>query len=230
MNDLKELQTRIEYTFKDESLLVNALTHRSYTSEAGKSYNTNNERLEFIGDAYLDAIIGWKLFTIMTEEQEGVLSKVRANVVREESLATVAGNIEIGKYIILGKGEEQGGGREKASILADAIEALIGAIYIDGGYEEAKRVTLDLFAENIRLAVMGKLYKDYKSELQERIQSVYKSEPIIYTIISEKGPDHDKSFTAQVEAMGRVLGTGMGKSKKEAEQKAAEDVIIKGEI
>jgi ribonuclease-3 len=230
LNDLKELQTRIEYTFKDESLLVNALTHRSYTSEAGKSYNTNNERLEFIGDAYLDAIIGWKLFTIMTEEQEGVLSKVRANVVREESLATVAGNIEIGKYIILGKGEEQGGGREKASILADAIEALIGAIYIDGGYEEAKRVTLDLFAENIRLAVMGKLYKDYKSELQERIQSVYKSEPIIYTIISEKGPDHDKSFTAQVEAMGRVLGTGMGKSKKEAEQKAAEDVIIKGEI
>ena len=170
IRDVNELLDKIGYRFNDESILRNALTHSSYSSEHKMEYSSNNERLEFIGDAFVDAAVGAEIFMIMKEEPEGVLSKNRADVVREESLADVARGIGLGDYIYMGKGEEATGGRNKNSILADCFEALIGAIILDGGYDAGKKVILDLLHEKIELAVAGKLRQDYKTMLQEKIQ------------------------------------------------------------
>ena len=170
MKDINELLKKIGYEFHDRSILTNALTHSSYSSEHKMDYASNNERLEFIGDAYVDAAVGAELFRIMESAPEGVLSKNRADVVREESLADAAREIDLGDYIYMGRGEESTGGRNKDSILADAFEALIGAIIIDGGYDAGKRVILDLLNEKIGLAVAGKLRQDYKTMLQEKLQ------------------------------------------------------------
>lgn len=217
----KELEKRIDYKFKNTQLLEIAVTHSSYASENGKSYRYNNERLEFIGDAYLDAIIGAKLYDILPDEREGVLSKDRANIVCEKSLAGIGRDIGLGRYIHLGKGEEAAGGDDKNSILADALEALIGAVIIDGGFDKGKKLVLELFSENIRLAVKGELYRDYKTELQENLQSIYHSIDIFYRLAGEEGPAHNKKFTVEVYAHDKLLGYGRGKSKREAEQEAA---------
>ena len=156
-------------------------------------YSENNERLEFIGDAYLDAIIGNKLYEVMPNQPEGVLSKTRANVVCERSLATIARNIGLGDFLFWER-EEMYGGREKDSILADAVEAIIGAIIRESGYDCADRVVLKLFEENILLALQGKLYHDYKTALQEKLQERYKNVRIQYESVSESGPDHRKVF------------------------------------
>lgn len=230
MSDFERIQETIGYNFEDKRLLENALTHSSYTAENDKSYRHNNERLEFIGDAFLDAIVGIKLFDIMPDATEGVLSKKRAHIVCERSLAELARSIKLGDSLLLGKGEELTGGRNKDSILADALEALIGAIVIDGGYDAARIVANDIFAEYTMLAIKNKLCKDYKTELQEWLQDKYKSVAIRYVPVSESGPDHEKSFTVAVEAAGKRLGEGTGKSKKEAEQNAAKAVISKEEI
>lgn len=227
--DLGGLEEKLGYAFRNQRLLVNALTHSSYASEKGRSYRENNERLEFIGDAYLDAIVGSKIYDIVPDKHEGFLSKTRAAVVCERSLAEIAREIGLGDYILLGHGEETGGGRDKDSILADGVEAIIGAIFKDGGYDSASSVVLDLFGDHIRLAIQGKLYKDYKTTLQEMLQEKYRNPEIQYVILEEKGPDHDKTFTAEVRVNGRAMGTGQGRSKKEAQQAAARQVILKGE-
>lgn len=219
------LQQRIGYAFNDLRILKNALTHSSYANEAGMPFNKNNERLEFIGDAYLDAFIGITLFELMPNVKEGVLSKRRAEIVCEKSLSQVAGEIGLGEYILLGKGEDACGGRNKPSILADTMEAVIGAIVIDGGAGEAERVVLDLFNQNIILSVQGRLNQDYKSMLQEILQEKFKSIKIEYREVSETGPDHAKKFVSAVYANGKKLGSGTGKNKKEAEQNAAENVL-----
>lgn len=230
IRDVNELLDKIGYRFKDESILRTALTHSSYSSEHKMDYASNNERLEFIGDAFVDAAVGAEIFMIMKEEPEGVLSKNRADVVREESLADVARGIGLGDYIYMGKGEEATGGRNKNSILADCFEALIGAIILDGGYDAGKRVILDLLGEKIELAVAGKLRQDYKTMLQEKIQEKTHDLRIKYTTVSESGPDHNKTFTVEVSAGTTVIGRGTGKSKAKAEQEAAKDALSKGEF
>ena len=228
IKNVETLLSRIGYEFKDVSLLTNALTHSSYSSEHRMEYTSNNERLEFIGDAYVDAAVGAELFRIMKDAPEGVLSKNRADVVREESLADAAREISLGDYIYMGKGEETTGGRNKDSILADTFEAMIGAIIIDGGYDEGKRVILSLLNSRIGLAVAGKLRNDYKTMLQEKLQEKDHELRLKYTTVSESGPDHDKTFTIEVSAGFDVLGTGQGKSKSKAEQEAAKDALSKG--
>lgn len=228
MKEVSGLLNRIGYEFRDESLLRNALTHSSYSSEHKMDYASNNERLEFIGDAYVDAAVGAEIFRIMKDAPEGVLSKNRADVVREESLADAARGIGLGDYIYMGKGEEATGGRNKDSILADCFEALIGAIIIDGGYDEGKRVVLDLLSGKIDLAVAGKLRNDYKTMLQEKIQEKNHDIRIRYNTVSESGPDHNKTFTVEVIAGNRSIGRGSGKSKSKAEQEAAKDALSKG--
>ena len=230
MKDVKELLTRIGYEFNDEALLTNALTHSSYSSEHRMEYASNNERLEFIGDAYVDAAVGAELFRIMKDAPEGVLSKNRADVVREESLADAARGIGLGDYIYMGKGEETTGGRDKDSILADAFEALIGAIIVDGGYEAGKKVILGLLNDKIGLAVAGKLRHDYKTMLQEKLQEKNHDLRIKYNTVSESGPDHNKTFNVEVVIGNRKLGRGSGKSKAKAEQEAARDALASGKI
>ena len=230
IKDVETLLSRIGYEFKDVSLLTNALTHSSYSSEHRMEYTSNNERLEFIGDAYVDAAVGAELFRIMKDAPEGVLSKNRADVVREESLADAAREISLGDYIYMGKGEETTGGRNKDSILADTFEAMIGAIIIDGGYDEGKRVILSLLNSRIGLAVAGKLRNDYKTMLQEKLQEKDHELRRKYTTVSESGPDHNKTFNVEVMAGTRVLGSGSGKSKAKAEQDAARDALMNGSV
>ncbi len=228
MKDVSELLQNVGYSFKDISLLETALTHSSYSSEHKMRYSSNNERLEFIGDAFVDAAVGAELFNIMKDAPEGVLSKNRADVVREESLADVARDVRLGDYIRLGRGEEATGGRNKDSILADAFEAFIGAIIIDGGYEIGRKIVLNLLHEKIELAVAGKLRQDYKTALQEKLQETNHDLRIKYHIVSESGPDHNKTFTMEVMVDNDVLGIGSGKSKAKAEQAAAKDALSKG--
>lgn len=227
---MDSLEKKLGYKFNNRKLLEIALTHSSYASEHGKSYEFNNERLEFLGDAFLDAIVGKKVFVIMQEANEGVLSKTRADVVCEKSLADVAKSLNLGDYLRLGKGEENGGGRQKPSIVGDAVEALIGAMIIDGGYERAERIVLDLFSDKIRLAIKGELHKDYKTKLQEKLQDHIKGVCIEYKLVREEGPDHRKEFVTAVLANGEELGRGIGKSKKESEQVAASNALTKGDI
>lgn len=230
MKEASGLLKAIGYTFRDTALLRTALTHSSYSSEHRLSYASNNERLEFIGDAFVDAAVGAELFRIMKDAPEGVLSKTRADVVREESLAYVARSIGLGDYIYLGRGEETTGGRDKDSILADTFEALTGAVILDGGYDAGRDVILKLLQEKIRLAVRGDLRQDFKTVLQEKLQEKDHNLKIKYSIISEEGPDHDKTFTASVSVDDRTVGTGTGKSKSKAEQAAAGDALSKGDI
>lgn len=227
MCKLEELQSTIQYNFTNKNLLINALTHSSYASEHGKSYRSNNERLEFIGDAYLGAIVGTKLFTVMQDTQEGILSRKRAEIVCETSLADIARTIKLGDYLYLGKGEAMQHGYDKDSILADAMEAVIGAVYMDGGFEACRRLVLALFSEKIRKAIKGELIKDFKSELQRRVQHKYHENALEYVLIKESGPAHDKSFTVELRHKGVSLGIGTGKSKLKAEQAAAEAVLRK---
>ena len=228
MKEVNELLEKLGYKFRDESLLVNALTHSSYSSEHKMPYASNNERLEFIGDAYVDAAVGAEIFMIMKDAPEGVLSKNRADVVREESLADAARGIGLGDYIYMGKGEEATGGRNKDSILADCCEAVIGAIITDGGYDAGRKGVLDLLGDKISLAVAGKLRNDYKTMLQEKIQEREHDIRIMYNTVSESGPDHNKTFTVEVVAGEKVIGRGQGKSKAKAEQEAAKDALSKG--
>ncbi len=228
MRHYSVLEDHLDYRFQDPTLLERALTHSSYASEHGMEYKENNERLEFIGDAYLDAIVGIALFQAMSSRPEGVLSKTRATVVCEESLAGIARHIHLGEFLRLGHGEELHGGRDKDSILADALEAIIGAIMIDSGYESCARLVNRLFRENIDLALQGKLYHDYKSALQEKIQGKYKNVQISYPLVEESGPDHQKVFCVQVKMNDKVLATGSGHSKKAAEQDAARNALTKG--
>lgn len=228
MADASFLEKRIGYAFRDKDLLRNSLIHSSYASENKLGYTSNNERLEFIGDAYVDAVVGMRLFEILGDAHEGVLSRYRADVVCETSLAEVAGHIKLGEFLFLGRGEDTSGGRNKASILADALEALFGAIIIDGGYDVCKDVIIRLLDEKIKKAATGALSRDFKTKLQERVQENNSNSVISYKVTDEKGPDHNKTFTISVIINDMVCGTGTGSSKSRAEQAAAEDALSKG--
>ena len=216
---LMELQEKIEYNMTCDELLNIALTHSSYANESKGKFQ-HNERLEFLGDSILSLIVSEYLFLKFPDVSEGNLTKLRAGVVSERSLVNIASEIDLGKYILLGKGEEGTGGRKRASILADAFESLIAAIYLDGGIEQAKAFVLKYIKEYIVWGINGKGFRDYKTELQEILQQESDKE-IDYRIVEESGPDHDKAFVAKVYYGGEAIGNGFGKSKKEAEQQAA---------
>lgn len=227
MNNL-DFEKIIEYSFKDKSLLEKALTHSSYCRENGIETKNNNERLEFLGDAFFDAIISTELYKRLEKVDEGKLTKTRALIVCEKSLANVAGKLKIGEYLNLGKGENNAGGRKRESILADAVEAVVGAIFLDGGYDEAVRFVEREFRETIDDALAGKLFADYKTQVQEKLQKRGQKTVISYKLDKEEGPDHDKTFYVHLVCNGKTLGSGCGKSKKEAEQNAARAAIEGG--
>ena len=224
----REFEAKIGYNFNNRRLLDTALTHSSYAREHDMGNYKSNERMEFLGDAFFDAISGLALFERMPHAREGVLSKTRSLVVCEDSLAQVGEKIEIGKFIDLGVGEERSGGRTKKSIIADATEALIGAIFLDGGYDAASDFVLREFGQALRAASEGKLVSDYKTTLQEILQQDGKMHKIVYRIDKTEGPDHDKVFYVTLVLEGKEMGNGKGKTKKEAEQNAARMTLEKG--
>lgn len=224
LDNIDKFETIIKYKFSNKKYILEALTHSSYSNE-NKNYDFN-ERLEFLGDSILSIIVSDYLFKNEKDLPEGELTKLRANIVCEESLSDAANKIELGKYMLLGKGEEATGGRQRISILADAFEAVIAAIYLDGGLESAKEFVLDYMKEIIIDSRRGKIFRDYKTHLQEVLQGQGESN-IWYKLLDEKGPDHNKIFIMQVGANDNVLGIGEGKSKKEAEQLAAKIALKK---
>lgn len=224
MKNIGELEKRIGYCFQNKDLVERALTHSSFNREKNTRHK-DNERLEFLGDAFLDAIVGAELYSRMDAVTEGTLTKTRALIVCEKALAKVAREFNIGKYMLMGHGEAATGGRNKDSILADALEALIGAIYLDGGYRAAQEFTVTAFEDTICGAISGRIFSDYKSEIQELLQSGGKSVNINYVVDKEEGPAHDKTFYLHLECDGQKLGSGYGKTKKEAEQNAAKSSL-----
>jgi len=224
MEDIKQLEEKIGYEFCNGDLLENAVTHSSYIKEHGRG-DRSNERLEFLGDAFFDAIIGEELYKIFPHQEEGFLSRVRASLVCEKALAKAARKLDLGSYILMGNGEEKSGGRNRQSILADTMEAVIGAIYLDGGFDVVKKVVLDIFRDSIEDAEAGKfIITDYKTALQEKLQHDGITD-IKYALIDETGPDHDKTFKVQLVVNGIPETCGEGKSKKQAEQHAAQAMI-----
>lgn len=225
MKFFEPLQKDLDYFFKDEELLITALTHSSYANENKLGVEGYNERLEFLGDSVLSLIVSQYLYKKYPHYPEGELTKIRAKVVCESSLAKAAEDINLGKYLLLGKGEESTGGRYRESILADASEAITGAIYMDSDFETVNRLMLKRFEMGIVKAVdKGKLFNDYKTELQEILQKTNKSR-LEYIVYKEVGPDHNKVFYMNVVINEIIIGTGKGKNKKEAEQAAAKDAL-----
>ncbi|MBU3812354.1 MAG: ribonuclease III [Candidatus Niameybacter stercoravium] len=221
---LMELETIIGYKFNNTNNLKEAITHRSFANEHRNHQMKDNERLEFLGDAILDLIISKYLFDKYPVMPEGDLSKVRASIVCEGSLAKTARNIDLGAFILLGKGEEMTGGRTRNSILADAFEAVTGAIFVDGAFEDVVKFLQTTLIENVDSLSVEDLYTDYKTILQENIQKE-SMQPLHYEVVDEKGPDHDKDFYVAVYHGEVCLGKGIGKSKKEAEQQAAKTAL-----
>ncbi len=226
LQTLAELCRTLGVTFSDYKLLHQALIHTSYANETKGTNVRHNERLEFLGDAVLDLIISSYLFSQCPHLPEGELTKARAQVVCEQTLAKRALELGIGEYLLLGKGEALSGGRERISILADAFEAIIGAVYLDAGFKSAAKYVLNQLKAELKLVERGDYLKDYKTWLQEVVQKNNDSK-IVYEVISERGPDHDKSFEVAVFVNTERMGSGWGKSKKEAEQQAAKQALVK---
>ena len=220
---METLEARIGYTFHDRRLLQNALMHSSYANENRARGCTSNERLEFLGDSVLGMVTAMRLYRLYPDMPEGKLSRLRAELVCEQSLHAVALELGIGSYIRLGHGEARNGGRERPSILADAVEAIIAAIYLDGGLESAQRFILDHILTGLAEGQMHHV-ADYKTDLQERVQRK-PGQALEYTLLSESGPDHNKSFTMNVLLNGSEIGRGTGRTKKEAEQSAAKSAL-----
>ena len=214
---IKEFEQKIGY-------LETALTHSSFNREKNTKHQ-DNERLEFLGDAFFDAVISVELYERLKHVTEGKLTKTRALIVCESALAQVARDYELGSYLNLGHGEDTGGGRHKDSILADSMEAVIGAIYLDGGYQAMQNFVKKSFSRMIDQAIDGKLFSDYKSEVQEILQGKGKPVTIAYETDREEGPAHDKTFFVHLSCNGEIMGKGIGKSKKEAEQNAAKQTL-----
>lgn len=223
MEEFAELEKRIGYTFRNRELIHEALSHSSYANEK-KKQRRSNERLEFLGDSVLSVVVSQHLFTNYPELPEGELTKIRAALVCEKSLHRFALQIGLGEFLLLGKGEEHTGGRERPSILADAFEAVIAAIYLDGGLEPAREHIMHFIPKSLpeNRAV---LFGDYKTALQEVIQK-NPEEKVEYILTSESGPDHNKFFVVEVCLNSNVIGRGEGKSKKEAEQMAAKEALM----
>lgn len=227
---LEDFEKIIGYEFNDKKILRQALTHSSYCSEHGLDRLLSNERLEFMGDGYLDAIIAMELYRLMRDSAEGSLTKMRAGIVCEKSLGEVGKKLQIGKYIKLGRGETKNGGRRKISIMADAVESIIGAIMLDEGYEATRSFVLREFTPIIKRVMSGNFDRDCKSMLQETLHGGRESGAIKYILDKSTGPDHDKTFFVHVEFNGRKMGSGFGKSKKEAENDAACNTLNGGYI
>lgn len=219
----EEFEEKIGYKFKNKNYLRQALSHSSYANEMRMSKLANNERLEFLGDAVLELVSSEYIFSNNSQMYEGEMTKLRASVVCEPTLAMCAREINLGDYILLGKGEISTGGRKRDSILSDAFEAVIGAIYLDGGFTSAKEFITRFVLDDID---NKKLFFDSKTILQEIIQADYR-EPLQYKLIGEDGPDHDKVFTVAAIVEGKELSQGSGKTKKAAEQAAAYQAILK---
>lgn len=221
-NRLERLQRQINHWFHDQDLLKMALTHRSFAYEKKGVKSVNNERLEFLGDAILDLVISEYLYCTYPHLSEGAMTKLKAIVVSSKSLFAKAYELGLGEYLLLGRGEDLTGGRSRSSLLADVLEALIGAIYLDQGLEEARSFILEHLSGDIQNLYEGNQIKDYKTELQELIQGKKGMIPS-YLTIKELGPDHKKEFVVQVMLEETVIGQGQGRSKKEAEQMAAQE-------
>lgn len=219
---LLSLESKLKYHFSDPSILFHALYHSSYANEMRMSKEKNNERLEFLGDAVLELVTSEYVYKEYTNLSEGDLTKLRASIVCEQTLSTCARDINIGEFLFLGKGEDISGGRDRDSILSDALEAIIGAIYLDGGFTNAKEFIISFILADLK---NKDLFFDSKTILQEIIQNIDNKQKLRYKLISEEGPDHNKTFTVAVCVGNDEIGSGSGRTKKAAEQEAAYQAI-----
>lgn len=222
--DSKELEKKIGYEFRNRALLVQALTHSSFSNEQKINKQKNYERLEFLGDAVLELASSRFFFLNYPDMSEGQMTRMRSSMVCEPALAFCARDLNLGEYIFLGKGEEATGGRGRDSIISDVMEALIGAIYLDSGFERAEKFILEFILSDYE---SKQLFYDSKSILQERVQKA--GGTLGYELIEETGPDHDKKFTVKAFINGEAVSQGVGRTKKAAEQRAAYEALIKGE-
>jgi ribonuclease-3 len=220
---MEKLETILGHTFRDPSLLRLALTHASVSYE-NQRFHEDNQRLEFLGDAVIQLSLSHFLYRKLPNADEGVLTKSRAHLVSTKALARLARRLGLGDFLIMGRGEEANGGRERDSSLADVMEAITGAVYLDAGLEVTSAFVAHLFAEDLQLACAGQLEPNPKGQLQEQLQAISQIPPS-YDILSEKGPDHAKYFVASVSWMNQELGRGSGRSKKEAEAQAAQQAL-----
>ncbi|MEE0897431.1 MAG: ribonuclease III [Acutalibacteraceae bacterium] len=219
---MKPLEENLRYEFKNKKLLINALTHSSYANEARDGVSSN-ERLEFLGDSVLSIVVSEYIYKEFNNLPEGELTKLRASLVCEKSLCQFSRELDLGKYLRLGKGEDKGGGRERDSILADAFEAVLAAMYLDGGFNVAKNHVMR-FIKNELKHTDDEVFKDYKTALQEIIQK-NPEESVTYILTKESGPDHNKVFEVEVRLNSNTIGKGVGKNKKQAEQSAAKEAL-----
>ena len=219
---LKELEEAIGYRFQNITLLQQAMAHSSYANERWHDSLMSNERLEFLGDSILGMLVADYLYRTFPNRPEGELTRMRADMVCERSLAVVAAQLDLGKHLLLGKGEEQGGGRHRESILADAVESVIAASYLDGGMEAAKSFVQKFVLVHVPVNRPNNM--DYKTALQEKVQQK-KNQTLSYVLVGESGPDHDKHFEVQLRLNDQVVGVGSGSSKKRAEQDAAKAAL-----
>jgi len=224
LKDIADLEKRFGYVFKNRKLLTEALTHRSFYHENPDKSIAHNERLEFLGDSVLGFVIVEYLFSSDKEFTESIMAKIKSYLVKESILSEIADSISLGKYLKLGKGEEATGGRAKKSILADTIEALLGAVYLDGGYKKVKAVVLKLFRKEIDTLMDSTRFYDFKTELQENTQLLFGVLPE-YRVVKQEGEEHEKVFTIEVFIEGKKFGKGSGKSKKEAQTIAAREAL-----
>ena len=227
---LTKLEQGLGYTFRNKALLENALTHSSYANENRERHLPDNERLEFLGDSILGFVVAEYLYRNFPDKPEGELTRIRADLVCERNLAEAAVTVELGSYLLLGHGEEQGGGRKRDSIVSDAMESVIAASFMDGGFAAAREIIDRLILSNIPKGRPRNF--DYKTAFQELVQRK-KDQQIHYELTGESGPDHDKHFEVEVLLNGRAVGRGVGSSKKRAEQAAAEaaiEALFPGEI
>ena len=215
---IKDLETALGYRFHNITLLQNALTHSSYANERWHDSLRSNERLEFLGDSILGMVVAEHLYRNFPDRPEGELTRMRADMVCEQSLAAVANKLGLGQHMLLGHGEERFGGKNRPSILADAVESIIAASFLDGGFEAAAGIIRRFILTDVPVKKLHNV--DYKTALQELVQQK-KNQVLSYTLVGESGPDHDKSFQVNVSLNGTVVGTGEGSSKKRAEQDAA---------
>lgn len=228
MFDSSEFEKNLGCTFKNKALLKLAFTHTTYVFEHKLGHYDSNQRLEFIGDAVIDLIIGRKLYELKPQADEGYLSKTRSLVVCEKSFAAVARTLKMGDMLLLGKGEDMSGGRDKDSTLADAFESVIAAVYFDQGFAKAEEVVLRILDSTIKDAIDGKIILDYKSKLLEIAQTKKKQHTITFHVVNETGPAHAREFEVEVMADGEIsLAIAKGKSKKDAEQNCAREAIQK---
>ncbi len=222
---MRQLEKALGHAFKNKRLLQEALTHSTYAYEHREEAPASNERLEFLGDAVLDLAVSDALFRLIEPLAEGAMTKTRALVVCENSLAMLARRLEVGKLLFLGRGEAATGGSDKASNLSNAMEALFGAVYLDAGFDKARAVILTLFDQSIREALAGAIVYDYKSQLLEYYQSLPAGGQLKFQIVEESGPDHERVFTAAILIDDQIISQGSGSTKKEAEQQAARSAL-----